>query len=429
MDTKLFSVDAETIVIASILQNPGLIHSVNGLRSFMFSSNTHISMFSEMESLLEKQLLPDPSILLASMEAKGTLDSSGGKKYIESLLGKEVNTDAFSEFVKIVIESFKARNLISIASGIKKENLTSENVDDYIRSVKNSLDNLIGVRNNVDAVHISDVVKDTYDEIIARTKNPGVRGTTWGVSSLDMATGGKAPGDLWVIGGRPGQGKTAIVCNSIYHDGLEGIPSLLIEREMRTQELMERLICIDTGIPNTNIRLGMINQDESEKIHNSLSKLKKLPIYLDTNYRASDPYYVEFVVNKFRNKFGIQNVYLDYIQLLADRDDNQTQEIGKLTRLFKIMSNELGICSVLLSQLNRNLESREDKRPLLSDMKQSGALEEDTDYVIGLYRDEHYNRESKAKGLMEYIVLKNRNGPTGIVTIKFDGATSKVSEA
>jgi replicative DNA helicase len=150
---------------------------------------------------------------------------------------------------------------------------------------------------------------------------------------------------------------------------------------------------------------------------------------MDTSYHSSDPYYVESTVNKYKNKYGVEIVYLDYIQLLTERDEGQTQEIGRLTRLFKLLSNDLNICSVLLSQLNRNLESRDDKRPLLSDMRQSGSIEEDADFVLGLYRDEAYNKETKYKGIIENIVLKNRNGPIGTVSLKFDGPTNRISEA
>ena len=428
MDNKLFDSNSEAIVIATILRNPSLIYLVDNLRSHMFSSNPFINMFEEMEALREKGLNPEPSILIESLDSKGTLTAAGGKKLITELAGKETNADAFSEFVKIVVDSYRARSYLSTVSGVTKSTLNSSNLDESIRDTKQKLDNLINVSNIESAVHVKDLVKETYEDIMSRLDKPGIRGASWGVTSIDNATGGKSPGDLWVMGGRPGAGKTAVVCNSVLADGLAGIPSLLIEREMRAQELMERLICIDTGIPNTNIRLGLLDKGQTDRIYSSLEKIKKLPIYLDTNYKASDPYYVEATVNKFVNKHGVQIVYLDYIQLLAERDENQTQEIGKLARLFKIMSNELGICSILLSQLNRNVEYRDDKKPMLSDLRQSGALEEDTDFVIGLYRDEYYNKETKAKGLMDYMILKHRNGAPGTVTIRFDGPTSRISE-
>lgn len=428
-DNRLFSSDSEVIVLSTILKNPSLIHATNGLRFYMFSSSPHQALYQEFEELLDKQLQPDASLVIASLESKKAIDSVGGKKYIESILSREVKEESFPEFMKLVIDSYKARSLVSIASGIKSDKLTTNNIDDFIGNTRKALDGLVEIRSGLSTVHVSDVVVDTFEQIVARTKNPGIRGSSWGVESLDRATGGKSPGDVVIIAGRPGSGKSSAVINSILADGQNGIPSLLIEREMRTQELMERLISVDTAIPSTNIRLGILNQEQIDKVYASLGKLKKYPIYLDTNYKAADPYYVESTVNKYRNKYGVEIVYLDHIQILTERGDEQTQDIGKLTRLFKILSNDLGICSVLLSQLNRNVESREDKRPMMSDMRQSGSIEEDADFVIGLYRDEYYNKESRYKGLMEYIILKHRNGPTGTVMTKFDGPTYKISEA
>lgn len=762
-DTKLFQVESELAVLSIILKNPDLIHTANGLRFFMFSSAPTVALFSEFEDMVSRKLVPDPTLVVASMESKNSLDKIGGKRFIEQLLNKDYSESSFNEFCNLVASSYKAREYISVLSTINSKDLTSGNIDDYIYSSRKSLDNLIELGGRTDTMHIGDLAKDSYDEIISRMKSPGIRGTTWGVSEIDKITGGKCGGDLWVIAGRPGQGKclgkgtlvvmysgelknvedikfgdllmgvdskprkvlaitsgveqmywirqnrgvdyrvnkshilslkrsksekkrthgeilnisvtdalarkksmetrwkgykvavefgakelsvdpyylglwlgdgketdlriysidseivdyiqnytksigmevsigdrdrecksyniqnnhngnsirdsfndwkmfgnkhipdsylygavkdrlsllaglidsdgyrcnhagyeiiqkrkdltfqikylcdslgfrtsivskiatcqtgakllvwrltiygdvsripvklerkmcspwtseidwtmtgikiekdiidayygfeldgdglflledmtvthnSAVAVNSIYHDGLNGVPSLLIEREMRKQELMERLITIDTGIPNTNIRLGILNQEQVQKIYESLAKLKTLPIYLDTNYRASDTNYIESTVTKFHNKYGVKVVYLDYIQLLSEREENQTQEIGRMTRLFKLMANGLDICTVLLSQLNRNVESRDNKRPLLSDMKQSGAIEEDADFAVGLYRDEYYNSETKYKGLMEYIILKNRNGPTGTTTLHFDGPTNLISQ-
>lgn len=429
MADKLFQIESEVAAISLILNTPDLVHAAPNLRYFMFSSTPHQVIFAEIEELVSKRLNPDPVLIIESLDAKNLLASAGGKRYVDLLLEKEYQSESFLEFVKLVVDSYKARQYLSITATPNKSEITASNIDEYIYNTRKSLDGLIEVGGKLEAQHVGDLAKETYEEILSRREKPGVRGTPWGVRDIDKATGGKNGGDMWVIGGRPGAGKTALVCNSVYQDGINGVPSLLIEREMRSQELMERLITIDTGIPNTNIRLGVLSDEQVGRIYDSLAKLKKLPIYLDTNYRACDPRYVEATVNKFHNKYGVKVVYLDYIQLLADRDDNQTQEIGQLTRLFKLMSNELDICSVLLSQLNRNVESRDDKRPLLSDMKQSGAIEEDSDYVVGLYRDEYYNKETKYKGLMEYIILKNRNGPPGTVTIGFNGETNKIGDA
>jgi replicative DNA helicase len=428
-DNRLFQLDSEVAVISLLFRLPDLVHSISGLRHLMFSSLPHQFIFQEIEELQERQLVPDPTLIIAGLESKNLLDKAGGKKYIEFILTRDFNESTFAEHVRLVMDSYKARTFISVISSTKKDELTTANIDEHIYNTKKSLENLMEVGGTPSIVHLGDIVKSVYEEIAARKENPGIRGSSWGIESLDKATGGKSAGDLWVIAGRPGMGKTAQVVNSMLADGKNGVPCLLIEREMRNQQLTERLISIDTGIPNNNIRLGILNTEQMQKIYDSLAKIKTYPIYMDTSYHSSDPYYVESTVNKYKNKYGVEIVYLDYIQLLTERDEGQTQEIGRLTRLFKLLSNDLNICSVLLSQLNRNLESRDDKRPLLSDMRQSGSIEEDADFVLGLYRDEAYNKETKYKGIIENIVLKNRNGPIGTVSLKFDGPTNRISEA
>jgi len=428
-EPKLFETDSEVAVLSILLKNPELIHSTNGLKYFMFSATPHIAMFEEFEELLERQLVPDPTLVYSDLEAKNKLDSIGGKSYFEMLMSKEFSVESYEQLVKNIISSYKARSLLSITSSVKKDRLSATNVDDEIYELRRSLDKLAEDGGNATAstFQISDIAQGVYEEILERSKNPGIRGHSWGLETVDSITGGKCAGDLWVIAGRPGMGKTAAVVNSIYEDGKNGIPSLLIEREMRSQELTERLIAVDTGIANSDIRKGLLKTEQIGQVYESLKKLSKFPIYLDTSYYSSDPYYLESVVNKYRNKKGVEIVYLDYLQILVDRDESQTQDIGKLTRMFKLMCNDLNITTVLLSQLNRNVEYREDKRPMLSDMRQAGAIEEDADFVVGLYRDEQYNTESKFKGLMEYIVLKHRNGPTGTLTLNFDGPTNRIT--
>lgn len=428
-DTKLFDTNSEAIVIATILQNPSLVHSMDGLRAYMFSSIPHVTIVQEFEELKEKQYLPDPDLVIASLESKQILEKAGGKNYIDILLKKEVKSESLTEFIGIVIASYKARSFISVLSGVKKDNLNSTNIDETISATRKSLDTLIEMQAESSIVSLGEVTKEAYDEIMSRTEKPGIRGASWGIDNLDKATGGKYGGDLWVIGGRPGQGKTALICNSLLADAEAGIPSLILEREMRRQELIERFICIKTGIPNTNIQLGILDNKQREHIRDTLADLKKLPLYIDTNFALNDPLYFESVIQKYVHRNGVKNIYLDYIQIATERDDGQTQAIGRLSRLGKLLANELNICFIMLSQLNRAVEAREDKRPIMSDMKQSGALEEDPDFVVGLYRDDYYYKETKNKGLMEYIILKHRNGPPGTVTLRFNGATSKIGEA
>lgn len=428
-DKTIFSNDAEVAVLSIILNNPDCVHEVDGLRYFMFSSTPHQNLYKVIEDLVERQAPTEPSLIIAETESNGTIDKIGGKKYIEQLVNYKYNTETIGDYRTIIIKSYKARSLISIGASVSTvEKVNIDNVDEQIGSIKKSLDSLLEFRGGLQTIHIGDSVKSVYEEILARSENPnGIAGSSWGAKNLDDATGGKVAGDLIVMGGRPGMGKTALILNSIIADAKAGVPSLLFEKEMRTQQLVERMIAIEAGIPITNLRLGILDKKQVALIYDTLAQIKKLPIYIDTSYRISDPYYIESTINKFKNLHDIKNVYLDYIGLLVERDDNQVNEIGRFSRLFKSLSNELGICSIIVSQLNRQVEMRENKRPMMSDLRQSGNLEEDADLVIGLYRDEHYNKETRYKNLMEALILKNRNGPPGVVSLGFDDPTNRIT--
>lgn len=427
MAEKIFTNDAELAVLSILFKNPDSYYELEGLRSFMFASLPHQAIFKEIEAMSEKQIPADPALLVASLESSGEIGKVGGKKYIDHIVNLDYKVDSLSEWKRLVINSYKTRCLISMKSELTTDLVNTENIDDKISEIRKSLDGLMETRGGTQTVHLGDVVKNVYEEIISRHDSPGLRGSSWGLKDVDQITGGKCSGELWIISGRPGAGKTALICNSILSDALNGQACLIFEREMRTQEVAERFVSILTGIPISNIRLGVLDPSQIKTIYEALEKLKSLPIYIDTSYRSNDIYYIESTVQKYKRLYDIKVVYLDYIQILIDRDDNQTNELGKISRMFKILSNELGICSVLASQLNRGVEMRENKRPILSDLRQSGNLEEDADFVVGLYRDEYYNKETKFKNLLEFIILKFRNGPVGTITIKFDNDTNRIA--
>lgn len=427
MANQLFSMEPETAVLSIILKNPTTAFELNGLRFYMMASVSNQILMQEIETLIEKQLTPDPQLVLSSLEGSGNLDKIGGKAYLDFLLNKTYDESGLSEWIRLTTQSYKTRSLISTVSSIRAENITVDNIDTVISDTRRGLDNLMETAGGSDTLHVGDNVKKAFDEIVARTNNPGVRGFSWGISDIDVATGGKSGGDLWVIGGRPGQGKTAFICNSILEDGKNGVPSLVFEREMNYQTLMERLVAIDTGISLQNIRLGILTKEQVSQIATSLAKIKQYPIYLDTSYN-SDLYYIQNTISKYKRLHNVGVVYLDYLQIIADRDNNQTQELGRITRLLKLATLEHNICVVSLSQLNRGVEMRDNKRPIMSDLRQSGNLEEDAEYVVGLYRDEYYNKQTKDKGLLEFIILKARNGPIGTLTTRFESESNRITQ-
>lgn len=291
--TTVFSNDAEVAVLSIVLNNPDMVHELDGLKSFMFSSTPHQNLFLEIEGMVERQVPTEPSLIIAQLESSDTISKVGGKKYIEQLVGFNYNKETIIDYRNIIIKSYKARSLISLGASVSTvEKVNIDNVDEQISQFKKSLDTLLEFRGGLQTIHVGETTKQVYEEIVARSENPnGIAGVTWGIKDLDDATGGKCAGDLWVIGGRPGQGKTALIVNSILADAKVGVPSLLFEKEMRTQQLVERMIAVESGIPITNLRLGILTKQQVSLVYDTLAEIKKYPIYIDTSYRISDPYY------------------------------------------------------------------------------------------------------------------------------------------
>jgi replicative DNA helicase len=422
---KLFSTEHEIAVLSTLLKNPELYYGT-GVRYFMMSAVPHQLIYQEIEILNDKQLVPDIQMVANSLDSSGNLVKVGGRDYLNSITSQEFPKENLLEYCKLLLASYKARVFVDAAGKVKADGITLDNVDASIYGFRKIIDDLSEASGGGGTAHIGDGIKKSFEEIVARTANPGVRGHTWGIRDIDTTTGGKCAGDWWVIGGRPSQGKTCLICNSILTDGENGTPVLFFEKEMNYQSLVERLVAIDSGVSIQDIRLGMLNEGKIKLIGESMRKIREYPIYIDTTFN-SDIHYMESTIYKYKNSKGIEVVYIDYLQLMAERGDNQTAELGQISRMGKLLANDQNVCIVGVSQLNRGVEARENKRPMMSDLRQSGNLEEDADFVVGLYRDEYYDKETRYKNMMEFLILKARNGPIGTVTLKFDPESNKVS--
>ncbi|HAQ02978.1 TPA: hypothetical protein DCQ22_03755 [Candidatus Nomurabacteria bacterium] len=221
--------------------------------------------------------------------------------------------------------------------------------------------------------------------------------------------------------------KTGLALNIILENAENNVPTLLFSKEMSKQPLIERMLAIKTGLPIFNIRMGLLKQPELDILYEATKELKEQPIHIDLSF-SSNIDQMEAVIRKYKSIHDIKVAYIDYIQLMVERDTNQTQELGRVSRKLKLMANTLDMTIVSMSQLNREVEHRDNKRPVMSDIRQCGNLEEDADFVVGLYRDEYYNKDSKDKGKLEFIILKQRNGPTGTTILKFNQENNQIRD-
>jgi len=419
MDNTLFKEDSERAVISILLNNPSKLLETIELKGFMFSSAPHQILFDTIVQLGKEGVQPEPLVLSEYLRVKNKLDLVGSLEYIQHLASKIHDVNNYNQFSSIVMESYKGRSLLGISHQIPEMVKKTSNISSLITQVRDKLGDLLVSIGGDKTISLRDYVRTQYNIIKDRIANPGIRGIPTGFPGIDHALGGAMPGYLILVAARPAMGKTAWMISSALK---AKVPSLIFSKEMNRTMIMDRIISLTSGISLFNIRRGLINDVQAIALDKSIVELEKSDVYIDTNY-TSDFQYIVNTIRKYHQTHGIESVYVDYVQLVVERDENSTNEIGRVSRMLKLIASELGIVVYLVSQLNRGVESRDDKKPILSDLRQSGNLEEDSDVVIFLYRDDYYNENSESKGVIENIIRKNRNGPTGSVAMRFNPET------
>jgi len=425
-----FNSEEQEEAILNILVNfPDKYFSLSSLKSYMFSSLPRVRIFEFIEQSHTNQTPVNFHILTQSISYQNNEDAVGGKEYLEKLKGlKDINPDNIRDYEKIVVDAWKSRSVIKICSTAPTTVQSVSEIQSVISYIRKGLDKLDLGSSNDGIFSMEEIAPLVLEGIIERHGTPGIPGISTGLRGLDKITAGKMGGDFWLVAGRPGMGKTALMCNMLLSDAKQNKKGILFSLEMNKQLIVERMLSITTGIPlYPNIRMGDLNEEELDLIKEYLNLFQLYPIYLDTNFIASMEY-LETMIRKYKHLHDIDTVYIDYIQLLAEREADQTHAIGKISRKCKLLAEELDITIIAASQLNRLLEGRSDKRPILPDLRQSGNLEEDGDIIIALYRDKKYNLKTPDPNLMEAIVLKQRNGPTKTVLLDFKEETNKVKD-
>lgn len=420
MNSDLFSQYPETAVLATILQRGEKIDDLHELKPFMFTSSVNKSLFNFLLSIRMDGLIPDYGLVISKLQEHGKINECGGESYLKYLFSQPFNDANLPEFSSYIVNSYKARQLVNLATSLPSQISDISNIDSIIGALRHSLDELGSILPEV-TTDITSLTKGAWNDLIEKANNPNKIDFTTGISKLDAVTGGFWQGELWVVAGRPGHGKTSFLCNSI----LSGIPSLVFSLEMGSKSLLNRLWSIKSGVPIFDMRVGQVTQADINKIAQAAAEIKEYPIYIDSSYINSLEQVIS-IIRKHHRLYGIQVVHIDYLQLLAERTNDATNELGRITRALKLLSKDLDIAITCYSQLNRSVELRQDKRPLLSDLRQSGNIEEDCDLAVFLYRDELYNRDTKHKGVMELLINKHRQGPIGVITTKFQNETNRI---
>lgn len=423
MNEELFSQNAEIAILSLLLRDITTIEKIRDLKSQMFSSIPNRVLFESIIKLYQDGNIPEYSLIITTLKSRGLVANVGGESYLQYLYNQTYDINNLDEFIRILVNSYKTRKLISIYSNLPDLITNENNIDEVISNLKLNLDelNLLGSSDTVES--FEDASVSAMKLLVDKMGKSNKIDYTTNFKNLDGVTGGYGEGDLWTVAGRPGMGKSSFLCNS----ALSGIPALVFSFEMPKETLVQRMLSIRTGIPVFSIRNGLISQKELNILNESIESMRGFPIYIDSKFFVT-PEYISSTIRKYVKNYGIKIVHLDYIQLLIERSMSATHDIGRLTRELKLLSNDLKITCVMYSQLNRMVELREDKRPILSDLRQSGNIEEDVDVALFLYRDDVYNLNSKEKGKMEFLIRKQRNGPTGVLYTKFNSDTNRIEE-
>jgi len=423
---------AESKVLGIVLNKPSYMYEIQkNLSEEMFSVESHKLIYSRMSSLFDETYLPNFDIIKASLSSAGVLESVGGEdflRYLKGLITEEEDYKNIKNYVNIVVKAFKSREVLKIGKYVRQLEENIDIVDVVVEDIKNKIDYIDTKGFKSDADRIAAFLPDAWRNYKERMENPGLIGVTSGYNTIDSFTGGLREGNLWIIGGRPSHGKTAFALNSTLRTAQDGTGVLFFSLEMNSQQIIDRLVSLISKVEHTKIMLGTTSAEEADLVQAAYKYLKKLPIYLSTIYSLDASEIVRTRKEQVR-QHDIKTVWIDYVQLSAERDGDAVHTIGRISRACKLLSKELEIFIGLISQLNRNVEMRDDKRPVKADLRQSGNLEEDADLIAFIYRDEVYNKnDENNKGVLELIVDKHRNGPIGMIPMHFHKETMGIDD-
>jgi len=426
LNVQPHSDEAEQAVLGSMLSSGPAVNKAfeKKLTAEHFYKNAHTLIFSAMAKL-NKDNEPIDTVSVVDLLTKSKdLDKVGGAYYISGLIEVVPTTAHVDRYIKIVIEKSVLRNLIYLANDISKEAYDdSQEVDDILETVQKSIFSITQDTLQKDFEEIDPVLIKTFDKIDKIASHKGtVIGVPSGFHELDQRTTGFQDGDLIIIAGRPGMGKTSFALNMMRNAAIDSKKKIgFFSLEMANEQLAMRLLCSEARVDSNLVRRGDLPKSQYKNLSLAVGPLSKSDIYLDDT-PALSILELRAKARRLKNDVNLDMIIVDYLQLMQGPKgaESRQQEIATISRSMKALAKELEIPIVALSQLSRAVEQRTgSKKPQLSDLRESGAIEQDADVVIFLYRDEVYNKDADNEGMAEIIVAKQRNGPTGTVEAAF----------
>lgn len=421
------AVDIEAAVLgAMLLEKEAIAKALEVLDETAFYKPAHQSIFKAMIALFERNEPVDLITLSEELRRRGELEKVGGEYYLTELTSRVTSAANVEYHAHIILEKALMRQLIATSAAIinRAYNETEDPLE-LLDEAERGIFDISEQRMKKSFISMDSAVHKTMDLLQSiHGRHSGVTGVPSGFIDLDALTGGFQPSDLIIIAGRPSQGKTAFALSvarnaAVMHDVPIGIFSL----EMSAQQLVMRLMCAEARVDAHKVRTGRLPEDEWQKLSTSVGRLYRAKIYIDDT-PALGVLELRAKARRLKAEHNIGLIMIDYLQLMqGPRSQSREQEISAISRSLKALAKELNIPVIALSQLNRAVEARSDKRPALADLRESGAIEQDADVVLFVHRPEMYGIEQQdnkpTEGLAEIIVGKQRNGPTDTVELQF----------
>ncbi len=422
------SIDAEKALLGAALMYPFAIKNANelGLVADDFFMEAHKHIYNAMSDIDQAGKLVDVTALISNLDDQKTLHLSGGVDYIMELVDHSISSANVKYYVEIIQDKSYMRNLIFTAQRIAEQGFLSEHdIDDIMDDAEKQILHVTRTRRTSDFKDTKEVVHNVIENISKMSEQKSnITGLKTSFRDLDNITNGLQSGDLIILAARPSMGKTAFAINlGVQVARFNNLPIALFSLEMPAEQLIMRMLSATSSIEGSKLRSGYLSNDEWNRLHEAASELRSLPVYIDDtpSIKVSE---IFSKCRKLSSEKGLGLIIVDYIQLISasKSSENRQQEVSEISRNLKALAREMKVPVIALSQLSRLVERREDKRPMLSDLRESGALEQDADLVLFLYRDEYYMKESSGEGQekVEIDVAKHRNGPTRKFELAFD---------
>ncbi len=419
------SIEAEQAVIGSMLIDPVCVADViEQLRPDDFYAEENQRIFETIYSMFNGAMKIDAVTVLAQLSAQGVYDEAGGRAYLMQLMEVTPTAANVKEYAAIVRDKSMLRAIAGVAGEIQTMAMEGAgNAGDIAELAEQKIYNVRHGREIKGLTHIKNVIVDLYERLNELSQSDStVPGIPSGFHDLDHALTGLNKSDLILVAARPGMGKTAFALNIALNAAKSVKKDVVVfQLEMSKDQLASRFLANEALIEAQKLKTGNLEDEDWMRIAKASNILAKTRIYVEDNPAIT---VAEIKAKCRRLGDGLGLIVIDYLQLMQSggrRNDNRTQEVAEISRSLKIMAKELNVPVICLSQLSRAAEQRADKRPMLSDLRESGAIEQDADIVLFIYRDDYYNDESEEKNVAEIIIAKNRHGSTGTIHLQWIG--------